>query len=115
MLNRTYELISSRLGANLSNTLKYKCNACGYSADVHDTQVETFFAYVETKHCLDCKSLVEVPVKFKAEAYIGGDADFKMNPVENKCPECFGTNVQPWDAKHPCPKCGEHMTRIAQG
>ena len=98
-------------GAIISNTSKYKCNACGYSAQVHHGQVETFIAYVETKHCLGCKSLVEVPVKFKAEAYIGGDPDFKEPHIENQCPECRGTNVQKWDLGDGCPKCGECMTR----
>ena len=107
------------MGAILSDSLKFKCNACGYSAEVHHGQAETFIAYEETKHCLGCKSLVEVPVKFKAEAYIGGDPDFREPRVENQCPECSGTKIQPWDAKHPCPKCGEHMTQenslIAEG
>jgi len=58
---------------------------------------------------------VEVPVKFKAEAYIGGDPDFREPRVENQCPECSGTKIQPWDAKHPCPKCGEHMTSTKNG
>jgi hypothetical protein len=30
----------------------------------------------------------------------------------NRCPDCNSTNVQPWDAKHSCPKCGEHMTEV---
>jgi len=25
------------------------------------------------------------------------------------CPDCSSTNLQHWAAKHPCPKCGEHM------
>ncbi len=74
---------------------------------VHDGQTETFFAFVETKHCPECKSLVETPVEFKAVAYIGGDPDFKQNPTINQCPECWGTNAVQWNVDDGCPKCGE--------
>jgi hypothetical protein len=97
---------------SLTDISKYKCISCGYSAKVYDGQAETFYAYVETKHCLGCKSLIETPVKLKAEAYIGGDSDIKLNLVINECPECCGTNVQHWNISDGCPRCGEHMTRF---
>jgi len=94
----------------LSKISKYKCNACGYSADVWDGPDAALIATVDTRHCLGCKNLVEVPIEFHGGGLIGNqDAEPSFL---NRCPDCNSTNVKPWDAKHSCPKCGEHMTRF---
>ncbi len=93
----------------MSEKIQYLCEACKYSATVFGGPSEDFISFLETRLCLDCKSIVDVPIEFKATAYIGGDADFKIQRIENQCPECFSTNVQPWDEEHSCPKCGTAM------
>ena len=30
----------------------------------------------------------------------------------NRCPDCNSSNVVPWNVRHGCPKCGEHMTVV---
>ncbi|MBC8190918.1 MAG: hypothetical protein H8E18_00910, partial [FCB group bacterium] len=86
----------------LSNKSKYKCNACSYSAKVWDAPDEAPIATVDTRHCLGCKSLVEVPIEFHGGALI---EDQDSTPAFlNRCP----------DAKHSCPKCGEHMTVVLE-
>jgi len=102
------------LGANLSTTLKYKCKACGYTAKVWDAPDKAPIATVDTRHCLGCKSLVEVPIEFHVGMFVD-DPDVVPSFL-NRCPDCNSSNVKPWDAKHSCPKCGEHMTKeAAQG
>jgi len=94
----------------LSSTSKYKCHSCGYSKNVWDAPDAAPIATVDTRHCLGCKSLVEVPVEFHGGALIG---DQEAEPdFLNRCPECDSLNTRDWDAKHSCPKCGEHMTRL---
>ena len=95
-------------GLNLSTTSKYICHSCGYSAQALDAHDKAPIATVDTRHCLGCKSLVEVPIEFHGEMFID-DPDITPSFL-NRCPDCNSTKVQPWDAKHRCPKCGEHMT-----
>lgn len=100
-----YDLLG---GINLKT---YKCDSCGYKAEVLETpETETYYT-IETKHCLGCKSLVPVATKAHSASMIGGDEggfgpDYKY---VNECPECCSKNVQDWDVEHSCPKCGEHM------
>jgi len=56
----------------LSTTSKYKCYACGYSADVWDGPDKAPIATVDTRHCLGCKSLIEVPIEFHGGMFTDG-------------------------------------------
>ena len=67
-------------------------------------------ATVDTRHCLGCKSLVEVPIEFHGGDLIG-DPDAKPEFL-NRCPDCDSLHVVPWNVKHGCPKCGERMTKF---
>jgi predicted RNA-binding Zn-ribbon protein involved in translation (DUF1610 family) len=87
---------------------KYKCHSCGYSAEVWDEPDKAPIATVDTRHCLGCKSLVEVPIEFHGGGLIE-DPDVVPSFL-NRCPDCNSSNVQSWDTKHSCPRCGEHMT-----
>ena len=98
------------LGVNLSTTSKYKCHSYGYSADVWDAPDRAPIATVDTRHCLGCKSLVEVPIEFHGASLIG-DPDVVPSFL-NRCPECNSTNVKAWDTKYSCPEYGEHMTEF---
>ena len=93
------------------STLKtYSCHSCGYTAKVWDAPDKGIIATVDTRHCLGCKSLVEVPIEFHGGMLID-DPDVTPSFL-NRCPDCDSTNVKPWGAKRVCPKCGEHMTGI---
>jgi len=96
----------------LSNTSKYNCNACGYSAEVWNAPDKAPIATVDTRHCLGCKSLVEVPIEFHGGGLIA-DSDVVPSFL-NRCPDCDSSNVVPWKVADGCPKCGEHMTKTAQ-
>jgi len=93
----------------MSITNNYRCIVCGYTADVWDDPDKGMIATVDTRHCLGCKSLVEVAVIFHGNALIE-DLNVTLNFID-KCPDCDSSNVQLWDIKHSCPKCGEHMTK----
>jgi predicted nucleic acid-binding Zn ribbon protein len=95
------------LGVNLSTTSEYKCHSCGYTADVWDAPDRAPIATVDTRHCLGCKSLVEVPIEFHGGGLIE-DPDVVPSFL-NRCPDCNSANVHCWDAMHACPRCGEQM------
>ena len=95
-------------GFKLSTRSKYICHSCGYSAEVWDEPDRAPIATVDTRHCLGCKSLVEVPIAFHAGSLME-DPDVVPSFL-NRCPDCNSSNVKAWDDKHSCPRCGEHMT-----
>jgi len=99
------------MGVNLSTTSKYICHSCGYSADVWDAPDVAPIATVDTRHCLGCKSLVEVPIVFHGGGLVG-DQDAEPDFL-NRCPDCNSSNVKLWGVKNSCPKCSEHMTQEA--
>jgi len=66
---------------------------------------------VDTRHCLGCKSLVEVPIGFHGGGLVE-DQDAEPDLLK-RCPECNSSNVLPWKVRNGCPKCGEHMTEDA--
>lgn len=108
MVGHKFQTTFRIIGGQFSKTSYYKCNACGYTAQAWDAPDKAPIATVDTRHCLGCKCLVEVPIEFHGGGLIG-DPDVVPSFL-NRCPDCNSTNVQPWDTKHPCPKCGEHMT-----
>jgi len=93
------------VGISLSTKSKYKCHYCGYTAQVWDAPDKSPITTVDTRHCLGCKSLVEVPIEFHGGGLIEGPD--VVPSFLNRCPDCNSSNVKPWDAKHSCPKCGE--------
>jgi len=86
---------------------EYQCLACGYSANTQIT-IDEQGEKSQTFHCQGCKSLIMA-------------SDFKdqhpetSDPTETEhfmvCPRCESPNSKIWDYKHPCPRCGEHMTK----
>ena len=101
------------MGVILSTRSKYKCDSCGYSADVWDSPDRAPIVTVDTRQCLGCKSLVEVPIEFHGGMFTD-DPDVVPSFL-NRCPDCNSMSVQVWDAKQPCPRCGEHMTKVGAG
>jgi len=97
------------VGVILSTTSKCICHSCGYSADVWDTPDKAPIVTVDTRHCLGCKSLVEVPIEFHGVGLIE-DPDVVPSFLDC-CPDCNSSNVEAWNVGDGCPKCGEPMTR----
>jgi len=91
----------------LSTSKTYSCPKCNYSAEVWDAADKGMIATVDTRHCLDCKTLVEVAIEFHGSGLIK-DPDVVPSFL-NRCPECNSANVHCWDAMHACPRCGEQM------
>jgi len=89
------------------NLQNYKCLACGYSASSQTTTDQKGHTAL-TFHCLGCKSLV-------LDSEIKGQNLETINQAEANqhiaCPRCESLNIKLWDYKHPCPRCGEHMTK----
>ena len=85
----------------------YQCLACGYSANSLTATSEKRSA-AQTFHCLGCKSII-----FAAD-FIDQNLE-TIDQAEPKhlmaCPQCESPNIKLWDYKHPCPRCGEHMTK----
>ena len=96
------------MGASISTQSKYICHSCGYSADVWDKPDEALIATVDTRHCLGCKSLVEVPIEFHGGLLLD-DPDV-IPSFMNRCPDCNSSNVKTWNVKDGCPKCYEPMS-----
>jgi len=51
---------------------KYRCNHCGYEAEVCGKPAMTFMAYLETISCLDCKELYDVAFARQVDDDEGG-------------------------------------------
>ena len=100
------------MGNTLSTLKTYSCHSCGYTAKVWDAPDKGIIATVDTRHCLGCKTLVEVPIEFHGGMLID-DPDVTPSFL-NRCPDCESGNLQLWDIKHPCPKCHEHMVELSQ-
>ena len=85
----------------------YKCLACGYSVNSGSTEDE-MGPSGQTFHCLGCKSLIlDLEVKAQTRGTLNS-----TDPQQNiLCPHCESPNIKVWDYKHPCPRCGEHMTK----
>ena len=87
----------------------FKCNACGYRADVSGGRDCGFVAVVHTMTCHNCNELVDVVIG--AEGKEGKTEDTEFNKGLGLCPICKGSNVDRWDDEKSCPKCDEKMIR----
>jgi len=65
----------------LDFTSTIESNASPYHAEVWDSPDRGMIATVETKHCLGCKSLVEVPIEF--EEILSDGWGLPLNNVKN--------------------------------
>ncbi len=65
-------------------------------------------AQTETMVCTACRSVVDVRV---------GSYDSEVVPADevNRCPECEGTDLTPWAASRPCPRCKGTMREDPAG
>lgn len=73
------------------------CEACGFAT--HSDCIEHANSYCEPAICGVCNELYDINTEF-----------FGMPEEVNKCTNCGGYDIQPWDSeKCPCPRCGEKM------
>jgi Zn finger protein HypA/HybF involved in hydrogenase expression len=88
----------------MGSKFEFRCDTCGYTAEVSGGPDAGFYVLVETMVCNDCKELVDVLIGGKPQP--AGDPK-KVTP---RCPICHDSDVSPWDTRNrPCPKCGSSM------
>jgi len=93
----------------MGKTYLFKCNACGYEANISGGKDCGFIAVVQTMTCHNCNELVDVTIG--AEGKEGKTDDEELNKELGICPQCKGSNVTQWDKKKSCPKCDGKMIR----
>ena len=93
----------------MGETYAFKCNACGYRADVSGGRDCGFVAVVQTMTCHNCNELVDVVIGAYGED--GKTADAEMNLDMGICPKCKDSNVAQWDKRKSCPKCDGKMIK----
>jgi len=83
---------------------QFRCEACGYEAEVSGGEDCGFSVVTQTITCTKCKELVDVVVSERP-----GDPKIPRLPL--RCPRAKKVKhpVQPWTAGGPCPRCGTKM------
>ena len=76
----------------------YRCQECGYSADVSGGEDVGMSVQTQTGYCLACKKLVDYVTKIQ-----DGDGDQQDVGI---CDDCKTPVKQKWYSGDPCPRCG---------
>ena len=84
--------------------LKYRCNACGYEAEVYEGR-GLFRQQITAMLCPDCKTVQNIVVG----GIIADVAPSFRSEVGRLCLQCGSDNIRIWDMKT-CPKCQGTMT-----
>jgi hypothetical protein len=88
----------------MGSRFEFRCNACGYSAEVSGGQDAGFCVLVETIVCNDCEELVDAVIGERP------GPEGAVRKVTPRCPICGDSEVSPWETgDRPCPKCGGSM------
>ncbi len=88
---------------------RFSCKSCGYAAMVAGGRDQGMMVVVRTMICDDCQDLVDATIGHFGKD--GATGDPELDGGLNRCPECGGTNVQPWSGSQPCPRCGGRMEK----
>ncbi len=78
----------------------FKCEACGYHAEVSGGDDAGMIGTTTTISCSVCRKLYDVVV---------WRADRPEPPREPKCPKAARHPVSRWKDEDPCPRCGEPL------
>jgi hypothetical protein len=85
----------------------FRCEGCGYGADVSGGPDVGFVLRTRTVYCPACRSLSDVPTGPACEgAPDAADLDARSF---DRCGTCGGTALSPWTRDDPCPRCGGLM------
>jgi len=87
---------------------QYKCNSCGYEADVYEGK-GLFGQHITPISCPDCKTIQNIVVG----GVIGDVAPSFRTEVGRLCPRCGSDKIVVWNKKT-CPKCGKEMTETGE-
>lgn len=83
---------------------KYKCQNCGYQADIYDGK--GFMGQkIVSVYCHDCHTVQPLVVG----GVIGQSAPSFQGLADRLCLNCGSQNITEWDGRT-CPKCGGPMT-----
>jgi hypothetical protein len=88
---------------------EYTCSKCGYLAEVSGGRDVGMLSVIRTMICEHCTELVEVLIGRYGKDGPTGDPEYDKRM--GLCPICDGNTVKPWPRRHPCPKCGDRMTK----
>lgn len=104
-LNRTLSQKSTSIywGDSMAWKLKYRCNACGYEAEVYEGR-GLFRQQITPMSCPDCKTIQNIVVG----GIIADVAPSYRSEVGRLCLQCGSDNIRIWDMKT-CPKCQGEM------
>lgn len=83
--------------------LKYRCDGCGYEAEVYEGR-GLFRQEITAMMCADCKSIQNIVVG----GIIADVAPSYRSEVGRLCLNCGSDRIRVWD-KRTCPKCLGNM------
>lgn len=78
---------------------EFKCEECGYQAEVSGGEDAGWLVVTRSMTCLDCRRVVDVVVGESHPGSLGSDAH-----ILGRCPRCRGRRVVPWGKSRPCPR-----------
>jgi len=90
----------------------YKCNTCGYSADVYGEPVESLSGGILDTHvCLNCMHIIEVEIAaFDGFETVDGETITNYKEATPVCLLCDKSDTIKWDKEIcKCPKCNGKM------
>ncbi len=85
----------------------FKCQSCGYYAEVSGGDDAGMMIVTTTISCGVCRELYDVVVWRVREQELG-----RMEP---QCPKSKAHPVTVWESSDPCPKCGEPLDYDPEG
>ncbi|MDP3176513.1 MAG: hypothetical protein Q8M76_01335 [Spirochaetaceae bacterium] len=81
----------------------FRCDRCGYSAEISGGADFGYVTRTKTALCLDCNALVDVVTETRSKT-MAGDV--------GRCPLCRGARIAEWESSGcPCPRCEGRMIK----
>ena len=100
-----YHILLLSLHQNMAWKHTYRCNNCGYSAEVYEGRGH-FRQKISAIYCPECNSIQNIVVG----GIIADVAPSFSSEVGRLCPKCGNDNIRLWDM-HTCPKCQSQMRK----
>ena len=99
-------LFPLRRGFDIGQQFEFACPNCKYRATVSGGKDCGIIIETQTMTCNACQEVVDVMVGFTTTS-----SHPKREKSFGHCPRCNSVDVTPWGKAHPCPKCGNEMTK----
>jgi hypothetical protein len=84
----------------------FRCEGCGYEAEIGGGLDFGLTAATWTVHCLDCRELRDFVVSNNLQEVSGKD----WKPKFYRCMKNSKHRVELWSDPGPCPRCGKTLT-----